>query len=42
MTGESELTEEEIMAVDEKVKAGIRKHYQRKLSRRAGKKPGSS
>jgi predicted CopG family antitoxin len=42
MTARSELTEEEIMAVGKKVKAGIRKHYQRRLSQRTGKKPDSS
>ena len=32
LTQESELTEEEVMALDEKVKEGIYKHYKRKLS----------
>ncbi len=32
LTQESELTEEEVMAIDEKVKEGIYKHYKRKQS----------
>lgn len=32
LTQDSELTEEEVMALDEKVKEGIYKHYKRKQS----------
>ena len=42
MTAESELTEEDIMALDEKVKSGIRKHYKNKLPRVTGRKPDSA
>jgi hypothetical protein len=34
MTENSELTEEDIMALDKKVKTGIQKHYKSKSSRR--------
>ena len=37
MTHESELSEEDIMALDHKVKAGIRKHYKSKASQKTGK-----
>lgn len=37
LTRESELTEEDIMALDHKVKAGIRKHYRSKVSRSTGR-----
>jgi hypothetical protein len=39
MTAESDLTEEDIMALDEKVKTGIQKHYKSKASRTARRKP---
>lgn len=42
MTTESELTEEDIMALDEKVKSGIQKHYKNKLPRVTGRKPDSA
>ena len=38
MTHESELSEEDIMALDHKVKAGIQKHYKNKASRSTGRK----
>lgn len=38
MTHESELSEEDIMALDPKVKAGIQKHYKNKASRSTGRK----
>ena len=38
MTQESELSEEEITALDHKVKAGIQKHYKNKSSRSAERK----
>ena len=39
MTQESELIEEDIIALDPKVKAGIRKHYKSKVFRSTGGKP---
>ena len=39
MTAESDLTEDDIMALDEKVKTGIQKHYKSKASRTARRKP---
>jgi predicted CopG family antitoxin len=39
MTAQSELDEEDIMALDRKVKSGVQKHYQSKTSQRAGRKP---
>jgi hypothetical protein len=38
MTQESDLTQEDIMALDNKVKGGIQKHYKGKESQPAGKK----
>lgn len=38
MTQESELSEDDIMALDHTVKAGIRKHYKSKASRSTGRK----
>jgi len=38
MTQESTLTEDDIMALDHRVKAGIQKHYKRKASRSTGRK----
>ena len=38
MTQESELTEEEIAALDHKVKTGIQKHYKNRSSRSAERK----
>lgn len=38
MTHESELSEEDIMALDHKVKGGIQKHYKNKASRSTGRK----
>ena len=40
MTRGSELTEDDIMTLDHKVKAGIQKHYKGKASQRAGRKTG--
>jgi len=42
MTARSNLTEEDIMALDSKVKSGIHQHYRNKASRIKGKKPDSS
>jgi len=38
LTQESELTEEDIIALDPQVKAGIQKHYKSKASRSTGRK----
>jgi hypothetical protein len=38
MTEKSDLTEDDIVALDHKVKAGIQKHYQSKTSRGTGRK----
>ena len=38
MTRESELTEDDIMALDKKAKAGILKHYKGKASRSPARK----
>jgi hypothetical protein len=38
MTRESELSEDDIIALDHKVKAGIQKHYKSKASRSASRK----
>jgi len=38
LTHESELSEDDIMALDHKVKAGIQKHYKSKVSRGTGRK----
>jgi len=37
MTQESQLSEDDIMAIDHKVKAGIQKHYKSKTSQKTGK-----
>jgi hypothetical protein len=42
MTQESELSEDDIMALDRSVKAGIRKHYKSKASRSTGRKANLS
>ena len=39
MTAESELTEEEIMVLDEKIKSGLQKHYKSKAAGVTGRKP---
>ena len=39
MTAQSELDEEDIMALDRKVKSGVRTHYQGKDSQRSDRKP---
>jgi len=41
LTQESGLTEEDIMSLDRKVKAGIQKHYKSRASGNAGRKAGS-
>ncbi len=38
MTEKSDLTEDDIVALDHKVKAGIQKHYQSKTSRGTSRK----
>jgi hypothetical protein len=38
LTQESELSDDDIMALDHKVKAGIQKHYKSKVSRSTGRK----
>jgi hypothetical protein len=38
LTQESDLSEDDIMALDPKVKAGIQKHYKSKASRSTGRK----
>ena len=42
MTAQSDLTEEDVMTLDTKVKSGIQQHYRNKASRIKGKKPDSS
>jgi hypothetical protein len=42
LTQESELTEDDIIALDHKVKVGIQKHYQSKTSRSTGRKADRS
>ena len=42
MTAQSDLTEEDIMTLDTKVKSGIQQHYRKKASRIKGRKPDSS
>lgn len=42
MTAKSELTEDNIMALDKNVKSGIQEHYKSKASRSSGRKPDSS
>jgi hypothetical protein len=42
MTAQSDLSEEDIMTLDTKVKSGIHQHYGNKASRIKGKKPDSS
>ena len=41
MTAQSDLTEEDIMTLDTKVKSGIQHHYRNKASRIKGRKPDS-
>jgi predicted CopG family antitoxin len=41
MTAQSDLTEEDIMRLDTKVKSGIQQHYRNKASRIKGRKPDS-
>ena len=42
MTAQSDLTEEDIMTLDTKVKSGIQQHYRNKASRIKSRKPDSS
>jgi len=42
MTAQSDLSEEDIMTLDTKVKSGIQQHYRNKASRIKGRKPDSS
>jgi predicted CopG family antitoxin len=42
MTAQSDLSEEDIMMLDTKVKSGIQQHYRNKASRIKGRKPDSS
>ena len=39
MTAQSELTEEDIMVLDEKIKSGLQKHYRSKAAGVTGRKP---
>jgi len=39
MTAQSELTEEDIMVLDEKIKSGLQKHYRSKDAGVTGRKP---
>jgi predicted CopG family antitoxin len=41
MTAQSDLTEEDIITLDAKVKSGIQQHYRNKASRIKGRKPDS-
>jgi predicted CopG family antitoxin len=41
MTAQSDLTEEDIITLDTKVKSGIQLHYRNKASRIKGRKPDS-
>ena len=42
MTQKSDLSEDDIMELDQVVKAGIQKHYKSKASRSTGRKPDLS
>jgi len=42
ITSQSELTEDDIMSLDKKVKSGVHQHYKNKVSRRSGGKQDSS
>ena len=42
MTAQSELTEDDVMELDKKIKAGVQQHYKNKAARNTGRKPGSS
>ena len=42
MTAQSELTHDDIMVLDKKIKSGIQQHYRNKASRIKGRKPDSS
>jgi hypothetical protein len=42
ITSESELTEDDLMALDVKIKSGVQKHYKNKFAKIAGTKPDSS
>jgi hypothetical protein len=42
MTAQSDLSEEDIMTLDTKVKSGIQQHYRNKASQIKGRKPDSS
>ena len=39
MTAKSELTEEDIMVLDEKIKSGVQQHYKSKAAGITGRKP---
>jgi predicted CopG family antitoxin len=41
MTAKSDLTEDDIMTLDTKVKSGIQQHYKNKASRNTSRKPDS-
>lgn len=42
ITSESELTEDDIMALDVKIKSGVQKHYKNNSAKISGTKPDSS
>ena len=42
MTAQSELTKDDIMVLDKKIKSGVQQHYKSKAAQSAGRKPDSS
>jgi len=42
MTAQSELTQDDIMALDKKIKSGVHQHYKSKAAQGTGRKPDSS
>ena len=42
MTAQSELTQDDIMALDKKIKSGVHQHYKSKAAQSTGRKPDLS
>lgn len=42
MTAQSELTQDDIMALDKKIKSGVQQYYKSKAAQGTGRKPDSS
>lgn len=42
ITAQSELTKDDIMVLDKKIKSGVQQHYKSKAAQSAGRKPDSS